>query len=254
MKKITITALALSGALISSTATADTILGIYAGAQMWDMGSDGSFGNNVDQQASFNFKDDSQASFYLALEHPVPLVPNIKVRSNELETSGVTQLTTTFTFDNEVFSVDTALDTNVDLSHTDFIFYYEVFDNDLISIDLGLNAKHFDGELSVVEQASPSRNAREEFDGWVPMFYGAIKVGIPATALNLYADGSFLSIDDHTIYDYQAGIAYEIIDNPALDITLQLGYRVTNLDLEDLDDIYSNLEFDGAYLGIEAHF
>ena len=42
--------------------------------------------------------------------------------------------------------------------------------------------------------------------------------------------------------------------NLAIDLTLQLGYRAVTLELDDLDDIYSDLEFKGIYAGLEVHF
>ena len=71
--------LAASLAMTASTsAIADTVLGLYLGAEGWNMSADGGFANNSDLQ-QFNFDDETQGSFYVALEHPVPLIPNIKV-------------------------------------------------------------------------------------------------------------------------------------------------------------------------------
>jgi hypothetical protein len=37
-------------------------------------------------------------------------------------------------------------------------------------------------------------------------------------------------------------------------MTLQVGYRKVTMDIEDLDDIYADMEFDGAFAGLEVHF
>ena len=63
-----------------------------------------------------------------------------------------------------------------------------------------------------------------------------------------------LSVDDHSLTDYQAALTYSLMENLALDVTFQLGYRAVELELEDLDGIYSNLEFKGVYAGLEVHF
>jgi outer membrane protein len=126
-----------------------------------------------------------------------------------------------------------------------------LFDNDLVSFDVGLNAKHIDGEfLATVD----GETGREEFSGPVPMFYSRLAVGVPFTGFGAFVEGSFLSIDDHTISDYQAAITYSLMGNLAIDLTLQLGYRAVTLELDDLDDIYSDLEFKGIYAGLEVHF
>ncbi|MFT4927748.1 MAG: outer membrane protein [Phenylobacterium sp.] len=258
MKKTTkiSVAMALATCLASASASADMVLGLFAGVQGWDMNADGSFGtsNNNTAQAEFSFDSESQGSIYVALEHPVPLVPNIKIKHNQMDTIGNTQLNSTFSFAGTTYSVNSSLDTNIDLTNTDFIMYYEILDNDLVTLDVGLNVKKIDGRLDVVDINDASLTAREEFDGVVPMLYGAIKVGLPFTGLGVFADGSLLSVGDHTLYDYEAGIGYTFVDNVAIDLTLQLGYRAVKLELEDLDDIDSNLEFDGVFVGLEAHF
>lgn len=254
MKTLTASAVVLSCALASPLAFADTLLGVYAGAQTWDMSSEGTFGNNLNVQSSFDFADKKQSSYYLRFEHFIPLVPNVKVKHNQFETSGDTILTSTFSFNDVTYSVNNALSTQADLTNTDFVLYYEFFDNDLISFDFGINAKRFEGSIQVVDKSEPSINSSEELSGWVPMLYGAVEIGLPLTGISFFADGSLLSINDQTVYDYQAGVGYTFIDNVAIDMTVQLGYRASKLELDDLDDIYSNLDFNGAFLGIEAHF
>lgn len=86
------------------------------------------------------------------------------------------------------------------------------------------------------------------------MLYASTQVSIPGTGLSVFAEGNFLSIDDHTLLDYQAGIAYALIDNMLIDVTLQAGYRMVDLELDDLDDVYADLQFDGAFAGVEVHF
>ena len=257
MKKITTAAIVLASCFTVSNACADTIYGIYAGVQGWDMESAGSFGqteNGLTSSATFNYDKESQNSFYLAIEHPVPLIPNIKVKRNTMETKGDTTLTGTFVFGDEAFSTTSQLTTNVDLSNTDFILYYEILDNDLVTLDIGINAKKVEGVLDVVNKDDVTQSANESFTGYVPMLYGNVEVGLPFTGLGLFAEGSLLSVGGHSLYDYEAGIGYTFIDNLAVDLTLQLGYRSIKLELDGLDDINSNLDFDGVFVGLEVHF
>jgi outer membrane protein len=257
MNKITKAALALTTCLAASSASADTIYGIYAGVQGWNMDAKGSFGqvtNGVSSSANFNFDKESQSSFYLAIEHPIPLLPNVKVKRNSMETTGNSTLNGTFVFGGETFSITSQLNTVVDLSNTDYILYYELLDSDLATIDFGINAKNIDGVLNVVSKNNPTQTARETFDGFVPMLYGNIEFGLPFTGFGVFAEGSMLSVGDHSLYDYEAGIGYTFLDNAVVDLTVQLGYRAVKLELDDLEDINSNLEFDGVFVGFEVHF
>jgi outer membrane protein len=251
--KNTITSLIIATAVVAVPVQADTLLGLYVGAQAWNMDTKGGFSNDA-SLTEFDFDTETKASFYAALEHPIPFVPNIKVRRTALDTMGDIILTSEFTFNGEIFSTDTPLNTEVDMTNTDFILYYELFDNDLISFDFGINGKYIDGEIFVQDSSDTTNFAREEFSGVVPMVYSRLYVGLPFTGLGVYAEGSFLSIDDHTLSDYEVALTYEFVDNLAVDMSLQLGYRATVLELDDLDNIYSDLEFSGAFAGIEVHF
>ncbi|MCV2886638.1 TIGR04219 family outer membrane beta-barrel protein [Aestuariibacter sp. AA17] len=244
---------ALVGSLSANVVMADTIFGLYAGAQAWNMDTEGGFANSS-TLTNFNFDKETKSTFYVAVEHPIPFIPNIKVARTDMDTGGSTVLQNSFTFDGQLFTSQTNVNTDIALSSTDFILYYELFDNDLISFDLGVNGKYIDGDLFVVDATDSSNAARERFSGVVPMLYSRFAVGMPLTGFGFFAEGNFLSIDDHTLTDYQAAVTYDVLDNPAVDLDLQLGYRVMKLELEDLDDIYSDIEFKGFYAGVEVHF
>ena len=244
----------------ATSAHADMILGVYAGAQYWNIEPEGKFGTEEDDQETFNFDSASNASFYVALEHPVPLVPNVKVRHNQMEDlSGNGQIDGEFEFAGTTYATNTDVDVNADLTNTDFILYYEIFDNGLVSFDFGLNVKHIDAYIQATGTTSAGNNqntdsSEEDFSGYVPMGYVAGAVGLPFTGLSVYGDMSLLAIGDHSLSDYQVGIAYEFIDNLAVDMEVQVGYRSFALKLDDLEGIYTDLDFKGVYAGLQVHF
>jgi len=254
MKFPTLLGLLLTGASIS--AQADTVLGVYAGAQVWYVETDGTFFDETSSDSQiqgFNFDDETQGSFYIAFEHFVPLIPNVKINHTQLATSGTTQLSSTFTFNNEIFDVDASVFTDVDIATTDFILYYEIFDNDLFSIDLGLNGKRISGDLTIADDAS-GLQTEESFTGIVPLLYSRVEFNLPFSGVGVYAEGNYIDIDGNSLSDFQAGIKYDVIDSLALDLTLQAGYRDISIELDDVDDISSDLSFSGLYAGVEIHF
>lgn len=253
MKK-TALLLSLSGALLSSAAQADTLLGLYLGADGWRTSVDGSFAN-TDQLQAFNFDDKTQTSYYLALEHPLPLIPNIRLQRNKLESSGSTLLDDNFSFNGTDFPNGTQVQNRADITSTDYVLYYEVLDNDLFSLDLGINGKYLDGSIAVSEvSVADGLAAQQDFSEWIPMLYGAVRVGLPLTGFDVFAQGSFISYDGSQLYDAQAGIAYSLLDNLAIDMKLKLGYRQVDLQLDDVDNIYTDLSFKGVFAGVEVHF
>ncbi|KPH96530.1 hypothetical protein AMS58_00225 [Pseudoalteromonas porphyrae] len=258
MKKYCLAA-ALSMAFLAPVAHADTILGLYVGVDGWQSDNSGSFADKGNTAQNFNFEDETFVSYYAALEHPVPLVPNIKLKYTELELNGSTTLDTAFEFNGTTYRNNTVASTMSDLSHIDYILYYEIFDNDLVSIDLGINAKQFDGEITV--SGTDSSNANDvqvtekiDFSGFVPLVYGRAEVGLPLTGLSVFFEGSLLAIDDSKVQDYQAGIAWALLDNLAVDMDIKAGYRSMVIELDDIDNVYTNIDASGPFAGIQIHF
>ncbi|MGB1262090.1 MAG: TIGR04219 family outer membrane beta-barrel protein [Cognaticolwellia sp.] len=255
MKKV---ALAAALASVLSTNVHADALGVYFGGQVWDNQASGTFGDGS-SQVDFNLADETQNSFFIAFEHPIPLIPNARIATTSLATDGLTTLDTDFDFDDETFLAGAEVMADFDVSYVDYTLYYELFDNDLLSFDFGLTARDFDGDVSVTAQVTTGAGTVTQSESIgvtdiVPMLYVATNVGLPFTGFNLYAQGNFLSFDDHTLYDYEVGVSYELVDNLAIDINLNVGYRAVKLELEDLNDLYTNIEFDGAFIGTTIHF
>lgn len=246
-------AAALLGASLLIPAQADTLLGLYVGAQAWHSDVSGGFANSG-SVTDFDFEKDTNSNLYVALEHPVPLLPNIKIRRQTLNSSAETSLSSDFIFAGQAYSQGTRLGMDGDIDSTDYVLYYEIFDNDLISLDLGLNARDLDGQINVRDTNDASLSSSQPFSGIIPLLYSRVQIGTPVGGLGFAAEGSFLAIDDSSLYDYQAAVTYQWLDNLAVDMTFQLGYRVLRLELDDVDDLYTDMEFKGPFAGLEVHF
>lgn len=244
--------------LLTASVQADTLLGLYIGGHMWANQADGSFGKGqgIDNQAQFNFNDENQGSFFVALEHPIPLIPNIKIASTTLDTSGNATISSSFTFEGEkTYNANSILDTTFDLSYVDYTFYYELLDNDLLTFDVGITARDLDSKINVVGDISGTETSSDlSVSGIIPLVYVNTIIGLPFTGFNVFAEANFLSLDDSTVYDYQIGVSYELVDNLAVDLDLTLGYRAVKLELNDIDDLYSDLTFNGVFAGAIVHF
>lgn len=239
-------------ALLSVPVHADMLFGLYLGGEVWQTAPSGTFGP-ADDMVDFGLEEEQQTSFHVALEHPIPLIPNIRIASTTLNTSGSTEL-------NDYCFVGTCFDgsatTDIDVSFIDYTLYYEILDNSLVTLDVGLTGRNFSGDMSVSGElfgsALPTTETLET-SLFVPMVYGSAIFGLPFTGLNVFANGNVTSYDDQTIYDLQAGIGYELLSNLAVDLNINLGYRIAKLDV-GIDSTSADLTYDGAYLGATVHF
>ena len=249
MKKSVLSMVAVA-VLAVPAAMADTIGGVYLGADLHFADATGGFGQTGNQQ-DFDFEDKNLSSFYIKVEHPVPLLPNIKLQRNSLSSNGNTTLNQTFVFDSQVFAVGTDVAQDVDLSNIDATFYYEILDNDLVSLDLGVTAKYIDGDITV---AAEGRSATQDLSAVIPMGYAYGSFGLLGTGTKIFAEVNYVSYDGSSLSDMQFGIAYELIDSLAVDLALKAGVKKTKLELDDIDNVDADLTFDGAFISAELHF
>jgi len=130
-----------------------------------------------------------------------------------------------------------------------------LFDNDLLTFDFGLTARDLDSQIIVVGDIAGTKTSSDlSVSGIIPLLYVSTVIGLPYTGFNVFAEANFLSYDDNSVYDYQIGVSYELLDNLAVDLDLTLGYRAVKLELNDIDDLYSDLTFDGVFAGAVVHF
>ncbi len=255
------------------------------GGQIWQSEASGTFGEK-NTLIDFNLKKEQQNNYFVAVEHPFSLLPNIRISSTMLDTTGKTNSTQENSDDNETSHVDVHVDFDVDasfnVSYVDYTLYYELFDSGLFLFDLGLTARDFGGAVTETETANIVTTTRDRiWDGEEhdehdyhnitettkavttdkiktnkiePMLYIATNISLPLTNLSVFAQGDFSLIDDHSLYDYQIGLSYDLVNSMVMSFNVTLGYRVVKMEFEDLNNLYTDLEFKGAFVGVIAHF
>ncbi|KJF83641.1 TIGR04219 family outer membrane beta-barrel protein [Photobacterium angustum] len=209
MKKVMLSVAAAVAMTAAIPAQADTLLGVKVGADAW-------FANaKVDGHKS----DDTSASYYASFEHFIPLVPNFMVRYNNIDTGTVA------------------------FEQSDFTAYYEILDNDLVSLDLGLTATKF---------GSVKLNSDDRFSDWQPTIYGNAEIGIPATPLTVFAQANAGKYDGTRLFDGQAGVKYTI-GLVAADLNIRGGYRMMDYDFDKAKNT-GDVDLNGWFAGVEVDF
>ena len=246
MKK-TLLACALLGSLAATSAQAATVVGFKVGGDYWNADTEGTFAQKGQAQQEFDYSSSSQGSIWVAIEHPIPLVPNLKIRENRLDADGKATLASDWEFGEHTFSGDVTTASN--LSNTDFVLYYELLDNDIVALDLGAAYKKMHGSFRVADAGHPEQ--KDLSDG-VVMAYANAEVGIPGLGLYGFAD-VMQGIDESSVYDYQLGLGWQF-DGVALDTKLRVGYRDFNFDVNNFDGVTANMQFKGYFAGVELVF
>ena len=151
---------------------ADTV-GISIGASYWAPEISGDF-NNVDETTidlvdDLDLDDPTPTSLVLVLEHPIPLLPNLKLQTVDLDSDGRNRLERSITFEDETYNAGETVTSTFDMTHNDIVLYYEVLDN-WVSLDIGLNVKTFDGEISIAGSTN-TEEASVDIDESIPLLY-----------------------------------------------------------------------------------
>src|SRR5690554_1757482 len=180
---------------LSATASAD-IVGVSAGLYGWNPDFSGkvtSDSTSVDLEKELRLGNEWATQGYVALEHPVPLLPNIKLQFTELSQDSTGRIATPFD------GVSGAVDVDLDLTHTDLILYYELLDN-IVSLDVGLNVKFFDGQLNIHERGG-NNSSRTNIDEILPLLYVAPSVSLPLTGLSVGAEVAGVTYSGNRLTD-----------------------------------------------------
>ena len=67
------------------------------------------------------------------------------------------------------------------------------------------------------------------------MLFVATNIRLPFNHLNVFAQADVSLLNDHTLSDYQVGFSYGLIKITRMDLKVNLGYRVVNMEFEDLN-------------------
>ena len=245
---LAIAALALQ---FSIPAHADFV-GLNIGAAYWAPSLSGSFNSgaeaSIDLSDDLDLDDPSQSSLVLSLEHPVPFLPNIRYQNIDLDSDGRSTLSNSITFEGQTYTATDTVRTTFDLSHDDIVLYYEILDN-WVNLDVGLDLKRFDGEVSMVGDINTNTSSIK-VDETLPLLYLSARFDLPFSGFYVGADISSFSIDDSSADELTVKLGYE----SGSGLGIEGGLKTFSLDLDDADDLDTDIEYDGAYVNGYFHF
>ena len=225
--------------LISNSLQADSIFGVYAGVQSWFYDYSGDIDSPFgieNLQNSFDFNNESSLSYFVAIEHALPLVPNFKLRQTNFSHSGRSNNTIN----------NPLVETDIDLSHTDITLYYELLDN-WVNLDLGLSALYFTGNS---ELASIKNIVRENYSEFIPALYTKAQFDLPITDLSASLTANIGTLTSNSVIDIELAASYKI----GLGFNLEAGVRKQTVKFEDFNSVNVNTSATGVFAALNFHF
>lgn len=232
---------------ITCQAHADTVFGIYAGAGIWQSEYAGDIGKPATSAGDLGISDNNNNFYYIAIEHPVPFFPNIKIQQNNITSKQNSVIENNFSIGNINYPSGSNVATDFDLSYTDAALYYELLDN-WLTLDLGVTLRKYSGHMAA---ASASFSDKTDIDISVPLAYGRMQFDLPLTGFFAGFEGNYISYDGNDLTDYNAKIGY--LFDSALDLGIEVGYRALTANIDD-GDVHSNIDIKGPYAAAIFHF
>lgn len=215
----------------SSLAQAD-LVAVKGSVDYWYTEGDANMAPQSQSDLSLDQKGSAQVT--LAIEHPVPLLPNVKLRYSKIDNQTEQQIANTPVYD-------------IQMENADYILYYELLDN-VVSADLGIAAKQINADITV------NGLTQSKIDETYPMLYGSVTAKLPFTGWSVSSETLLTDYDDTRISDTQAEIKYNFVDNLLVDLGAKVGYRALDIEMDKNSNNERKFEFKGPYIGLDAHF
>jgi len=234
----------------SFTAHADT-LAISAGAGIWNTSPTGSFQKKgepaVDVKDDLFWSDETQGYFYATLEHPVPIIPNVKIMATNIDQSG--NGVATFTFDGTDYNG--TVNNDFSIKTVDLIGYYEILDN-VVSLDIGLNIRSLKVDYTIIGTEAGtglSVTTTDSVSETIPMLYALVGAS-PIPDLIISGELSYITYAGSTISDFTAKVAY----TTNFFVGFEAGYRKQTYKFDDVSGTDADMGFDGVFAGAYLKF
>lgn len=209
-----------------TAASAATILGFGAEVDYYAPSASGDFKYKT---TSTNFASDKESAYQIGLylEHPVPMLPNLRID---------------YTPDTSFSGSDSVLGTNkVTFNQLDITPYYEILDN-IVDLDVGVSFKVLDGKIE--------GTVNENFNQVIPMGYVGAAVSIPAMPISFSGSVKYIGFSGDSLTDARVKAVWNVLAG----LQAQAGYRYESIEVNDRFDIKSNVAFKGPFVGVGYSF
>ncbi len=211
----------------------------------------GVVGTNINAKNDLGIGDESYPSveaFAGAGRHHISLM------YTKADYSGEKSLTRTVNFMGKVYAIGNVVQSDLTFTMLDLEYQYDIIDleNILAGLSLGIigKVKYIEGEARL-RASSLEFDEREYFKAPVPMVGLALHVGILADILEARVKGTGIGYSSgNTFYEGLAEVSFTPF--PFLDI--HGGYRVMKLEVDNISDVYADIEFKGPYVGLTIGF
>jgi len=236
--------------LAIGTAEAEFV-GLNIGANPATAAYPGAFSNNsssIDLVDDLDADSSARSSMVLILEHPIPVLPNVRYRGYNLDSSDNSGLNSDIGLNGGMLEAAGNGNSAFDLDHEDIVLYYQLLNN-WIDLDMGVDLKRFDGQIS-----QTGDGGSVSVDETIPLLYLSARIDLPVNGMYLGAKINAnvvdLGISESTAQDSTFLLGYQ----SGTGLGIEGGIKYFSLELNDADNLDSDFEYDGLFLNGYINF
>ena len=203
-----------------------------------------------DLRFSLNDKKENHLFIKMYLEHPLPLIPNVKIGYDTFQYTGGGQSKNEISFGTKnLFELNkdkNKTSTEYNLETIDIAFYYELLDN-YVTIDIGLMLKEIKLDITVRETGTKDIE-KGTLNKFYPLLYTKFAFEIPTTNISLKAEQDILKVKDILLLSLDLSIRYEF----KFGLGAELGYKLNKIKLDSKTNSFDKIDLTskGYYLAI----
>ncbi|MDH3858692.1 MAG: TIGR04219 family outer membrane beta-barrel protein [Gammaproteobacteria bacterium] len=232
--------------LAIGTAHADFV-GFNIGASQWAPTPQNtqsySDSDRIDLVDDLELENPEQSSMVLILEHPIKTLPNFRYQGYELDSTDDASLPSDLRLNGEFLRNGNGSASTVNLSQDDVVFYYQLPGKHM-SLDLGVDLKSFTGEILL----DGIDGTRISVDETIPLLYLSARYDLPNSGFyvgaNINTNIIDLGLSESSAQDSTIMLGYDSGNG----LGVEGGFKYFSLDLNDVNQPDTELEYDGIYL------
>lgn len=173
----------------------------------------------------------------------------------QVDYSGDKTINRTIIFQGRTFVTNARVESDLKTRMLDFEYQYDFLnlENILAGFSLGVigKLKYLDGEARLKSTSVGSAyDQKEDFKAPIPMVGVGAHLGLLANILEARAKFTGIGYRGNVFYDAMADLS--LTPFPFMDI--HGGYRFMKLKVDNVSDVYADMEFSGPYLGLTIGF
>lgn len=213
-------------------------------------------GDKIDLKDTLGMGKETQTTFKLKFEHPVPIVPNIYYHYIPSSFTAKKTSTETIGYGGQTFQASTVVTSEVNITRHDIGLFYNVpfvglATLGILDLEFGINAKLLDFTGSLEGQVVGTGMVQKEEKAVtvpIPQLYAGFSI-TPIGLVSLNGEIKYISIDGNTLSEID--VSLRIRPLPFLYITV--GYFMETLKV-DTEDLVTDITTNAPYLMIGAEF